>query len=92
MARDKPMTKVTSAEFQKQFGRYRETAQREAVMITSHGRESLVLVSAEEYRRLKALDLRRAVYAQELPEALGAALDKAAPPAWTDQFDSEMTQ
>lgn len=72
------MATVISAEFQKQFGRYRETAQREAVMITSHERESLVIVSAEEYHRPKALDVRRAVYAQDLPEGLGAALDKAA--------------
>ena len=86
------MATVTSAEFQKRFGLYRETAQREPVTITNHGRESLVLVSAEEYRRLMALDMRRAVYAQEFPEALGDALDKAEPPAWTQQFDDELTR
>ena len=52
------MVSVTSAEFQKGFGRYGEVAQREPVTITNHGRESLVLLSAEEYRRLKRLDRR----------------------------------
>ena len=47
---------VTSAEFQKNFGRYRETAIREAVTITNHGRASLVLLSVDEYRRLKKRD------------------------------------
>ena len=47
---------VTSAEFQKAFGRYCEEALREPVTITHHGRESLVLLSAGEYRRLKERD------------------------------------
>ena len=50
------MASITSADFQRGFGRWREVAQREPVVITSHGRESLVLLSAEEYRRLKRLD------------------------------------
>jgi prevent-host-death family protein len=40
------MASVTSADFQRGFGRYREVAQREPVVITSHGREILVLLSA----------------------------------------------
>ncbi len=61
------MVTVTAAELQKQFGRYRETAIKEPVSITHHGRESLVMLSAEEYKRLKALDTRQAFYADELP-------------------------
>lgn len=55
-------------------------------------RAPYVLVSAKEYRRLKALDRRQSVYAQEFPEALGEALDNAEPPAWTQQFDGELTR
>ena len=50
------MVKVTSAEMQKRFRQYSELAQREPVSITNHGRESLVLMSAAEFQRLKALD------------------------------------
>jgi prevent-host-death family protein len=84
------MISVTSAEFQKSFGRYREVAQREPVTITSHGRESLVLLSAEEYRRLKRLD-RRALYPWELDEQTLEALEKAEPPLEAAQFDHELT-
>ena len=56
------MTKVTSGEFQREFGRYRALAQREAVVITNHGRDDVVLLGAEDYARLrryeqKALDV-----------------------------------
>jgi prevent-host-death family protein len=84
------MVSVTSAEFQKSFGRYREVAQREPVTITNHGRESLVLLSAEEYRRLKQLD-RRALYPGELDEQALEALEKAESPPEAAQFDRELT-
>ena len=48
------MAKVTSAQLQKQFGTYSEIAQREPVTITNHGRDSLVLLSAAAYARLKS--------------------------------------
>ena len=70
------MVTVTSAEMQKQFGRYREIAQREPVSITNHGRESLVMISADEFKRLKALDTRQTYYAHELPDDIVAELDK----------------
>ncbi|MGR3179697.1 MAG: type II toxin-antitoxin system Phd/YefM family antitoxin [Candidatus Anammoxibacter sp.] len=47
------MITVTSAEFQKQFGQFRELAQHEPVTVTSHGRDSVVLLSATEYTKLK---------------------------------------
>lgn len=84
------MISVTSAKLQKSFGRYSEAAQREPVTVTSHGRESLVLLSAEEYRRLKRLD-RRALYPWELDEQALGALEKAEPLAEAAQFDHELT-
>ncbi|HLZ82917.1 MAG TPA: type II toxin-antitoxin system prevent-host-death family antitoxin [Caulobacteraceae bacterium] len=48
-----PRLSVTAAEFQKGFGRYREAALKEPVTITNHGRDSLVLMAGDEYRRLK---------------------------------------
>jgi len=57
------MVTVTAAELQRQFGRYRDLALKEPVSITHHGRETLVVLSADEYRRLKSLDDRQALYA-----------------------------
>ena len=49
---------VTSAEFQKGFGRFREAALKEPVTITNHGRDSLVLMAADEYKRLRRRERR----------------------------------
>lgn len=70
------MVSVTSAEIQRQFGRFREIAQREPVTITSLGRESLVMVSADEFKRLKALDAREAFFTDDLPDDIIAELEK----------------
>ena len=43
------MKTVTASEFQKNFGAFKEVAQREPVVITSNGRESVVLISAADY-------------------------------------------
>ena len=83
------MVAISSAEFQRKFGRYKEVAQREPVSITSYGRESLVMLSAAEYRRLKALDTRVAQYAWEIPEGEIEALAATEPPEETTAFDHE---
>jgi prevent-host-death family protein len=49
---------VTSAEFQRNIGTYQDIALIKPVTITKNGRERTVLISAEEYARLKRLDLR----------------------------------
>ncbi len=47
------MARVPASEFQREFGRLRGVAHREAVIVTSHGRDDVVLISAEEYQRLR---------------------------------------
>jgi prevent-host-death family protein len=85
------MIRVTAADLQKQFGRYRDLAIKEPVAVTHHGRESLVVLSAAEYRRLKALDdAPRAFHVWELPDDAVEALESAVPPDFAKQFDSEM--
>lgn len=76
---DMSETTVTSAELQRALGPYRDRALAEPVIITHHGRESLVLLSAAEFHRLKTLE-RRALHPSELsgaeveaPEAAGVA-------------------
>jgi prevent-host-death family protein len=84
------MRTVTAAELQKQFGLYREIARQEPVSVTHHGRESLVVLSAAEYQRLKSYDDRQALYAWELPDDAAKALETARPPEFTKQFDHEV--
>jgi len=84
------MVTVTSAQMQKQFGRFRDIAQREPVTITNHGRESLVMISADEFKRLKALDTRKAYYAHELPDDIVAELDKGYQGGTTPSLDHLM--
>ena len=46
------MTRVTATEFKSNLGAFSDAAMREPVIITSHQRDRLVLISADEYRRL----------------------------------------
>jgi prevent-host-death family protein len=55
------MREVPATEFTRNFGQYREIAQREPVAVTSHGRATGYFVSAvefEEMQRLKAFARR----------------------------------
>jgi prevent-host-death family protein len=83
------MVTITAAELQRQFGRYRDLAIREPVRVTHHGRDSLVVLSAEEYARLKALDTREALRPWELPADLAQALETVEIPPEAAQFDHE---
>jgi prevent-host-death family protein len=73
------MVRVTATEFAKNFGRYREEAQREPVAITSHGRTSGYFVSAYEYAelvRLRAFE-RRVHRIEDLPENVVQAISES---------------
>jgi PHD/YefM family antitoxin component YafN of YafNO toxin-antitoxin module len=50
------MVKVSSAEVQKNFGRYQDLALTEPVVVTRNGRERTVILSSQEYYRLKRRD------------------------------------
>jgi prevent-host-death family protein len=84
-----PNPSITSAEFQKNFGRYREVAIRQPLVITNHGRESLVLLSADEYRRLKKLD-REVLHVSELSDADIEAIRNGEIPEEFAAFDHEI--
>jgi PHD/YefM family antitoxin component YafN of YafNO toxin-antitoxin module len=73
------MIRVTATEFAKNFGRYREEAQREPVAITSHGRTSGYFVSPHEYAELERLRAyeRRVYRIEELPENIVQAISEA---------------
>ncbi|WP_438749790.1 type II toxin-antitoxin system Phd/YefM family antitoxin [Pararhizobium sp. O133] len=59
--------RISSAEFIKNYGSVSDKALTEAVTITRNGRERLVLLSADEYARLKRRD-RYVMLAEDLPE------------------------
>ena len=84
-----PNVRVTLAEFQRNFGRYREAAIREAVAITNHGRDRQVLLSAEEYCRLKQRD-REVLRVSELSDRDIEEVRTAEIPARTAAFDQEL--
>jgi prevent-host-death family protein len=73
------MVRVTASEFQRSFGKLSDQALKEAVAITKQGRDHLVLVSAEEYDRLKRRD-RKVGLAGELSDEWLSAVRKARVP------------
>lgn len=83
------VVKVSTAEFQRNIGRYQDLAQRRAVAVTRNGRESCVLISVEEYNRLKRRD-REVLGIEDFREADAEAVRKAQPSAASAAFDLEM--
>ncbi len=66
---------VTTAEFIRHFGRYHDEARRAPITLTKHGRESLVVLSAELFERLAGNEDPRRVYAAgEVPPDLADML------------------
>lgn len=66
------MVAVSATEFAKNFGLYKEKAQREPIAITSYNRTSGYFISAqeyEEYQRIRAAS-RRAYHISELPPTI----------------------
>ena len=83
------MVKVTAAEFHRNIGAYQDIALTKAVTITKNGRDRTVLISAEEYTRLKRRD-RRVIAAGELSERHVVALRAAKVPDQCADLDREL--
>jgi antitoxin Phd len=83
------MITMTSVEAQNRFGHLLDTAQRESVAITRHGRPAAFIVSAQEMDEL--LDARRSAAVADLEawraraEAGTSATQKAAAAELTEQ-------
>ena len=84
-----PATRVTASQFQQSFGALSDHARREPVVITKHGRDSLVVMAAEEWARLKRRD-RRVGLADELPEEWIEAVRGSEVPEEYAHLDAEM--
>lgn len=83
------MIKVSAAEFQRNIGRYQDMALRQPIAVTRNGRESTVLISTEEYLRLKRRD-REVLGLDDFNEADLAALERSRPPTEARAFDDEL--
>jgi PHD/YefM family antitoxin component YafN of YafNO toxin-antitoxin module len=81
--------RVTTAEFIKGYGALADKALTEPVTITKNGRDRLVLVSADEYERLRRRD-RRAFLSEELSEEDIALIAQAEVPAKYAHLDEEL--
>ncbi len=83
------MVSVPATTLVRKFGEYQDVALREPVSITSNGRERLVLLSADEYRRLKRRD-RQVLSRADFTEEDLAAIAASDAPAETSQFNHEV--
>jgi PHD/YefM family antitoxin component YafN of YafNO toxin-antitoxin module len=83
------MANVTATGFAKNFGRYREAAQREPIAITSHGRISGYFISPHEYAELERLRAyeRRVYRIEDLPDDVADAISAASVDAKHDHLN-----
>lgn len=81
--------KVSAAEFQRNIGRYQDLALRQPVAVTRNGRESCVLLSTEEYHRLKRRD-REVLGIEDFTGADAEAVRRARPSAESAAFNHEL--
>ena len=85
----KSPVKVSSADFQRNFGRYQDMAMTQPVVVMRNGRERTVTVSIEEYRRLKRRD-RQVLRLEDFTEEMIEAIEKAEPSPESEAFNHEL--
>ncbi|MBT9100521.1 type II toxin-antitoxin system Phd/YefM family antitoxin [Methylovulum psychrotolerans] len=83
------MVTISSAEFQRHFGRYQDVALTEPVAITRNGRERVVVLSVDEYQRLKRRD-RIVLSVDDFTEEDLQNIRKAEPPIESIAFNAEL--
>lgn len=83
------MVRVSAAEFQRNIGRYQDIALVQPVAVTRNGRERTVMISVEEYNRLKRRD-RQVLELTDFTDADIAALEQTRAPDSAKTFDDEL--
>jgi len=83
------MLKISSGDLQRKIGHIQDIALVEPVTITNNGRDRLVMMSIEEYRRLKQRD-REVLRVEDFTEADLEAIRKAEVPSGAAAFDHEL--
>ena len=82
------MRRVTATEFQKKIGLYQDLALSEPLTVTRNGRDKIVVLSAEEYGRLKRRN-REVLRVEDLSMEDLEAIAAAKPPAEAATYDRE---
>lgn len=83
------MVRVTAGEFGRKVGRYQDLALTQPVIVTHNGRDRTVMISVEEYKRLKRRH-RRVLGVEEFTEEQIEAIKRAAPPPEAAAYDHEL--
>lgn len=83
------MVRVSSAEFQRNIGRYQDMALVQPVAVTRNGRDRTVMISVEEYHRLKRRD-RQVLALQDFTDADIATLEQTRAAESSKEFDDEL--
>ncbi|NOU21171.1 MAG: type II toxin-antitoxin system Phd/YefM family antitoxin [Methyloglobulus sp.] len=82
------MITVSAAEFQRNIGRYQDVALTEPVAVTRNGRERIVILSVDEYQRLKKRD-RQVMALEDFTEFDLEAIRAAELPTEATAYDHE---
>ncbi len=82
------MPKVSSTDLSNKLGQYQDEALKRPLIITKNNRDRLVMMSIEEYRRLKQLD-RKALFVEELTDVDLEAINRAEIPVEHDHLNVE---
>lgn len=85
-----PMLKVPEAEAATNFSLYKQRARTQPVVVTDEGDPGIVMISVEEYERLKRRD-RQALRVEELTDEEVALIMAAEPPEEAKQYNHEVT-
>ena len=83
------MMRVSSTDFGKEVGRYQDAALTQPVVVTRNGRDRTVMISAEEYRRLKRRD-RRVAPVEDFTDEEIALIAKSETPPGYEHLDEEL--
>jgi len=83
------MRRVSSTDFQKKIGLYQDLALSEPLTVTRNGRDKIVILSAEEYGRLKRRD-REVLRVEDSSAEDLEAIAAAKPPVAAAEFDREV--
>ena len=85
------MIRVSSTEFGKEVGRYQDAALVQPIVITRNGRDRIVVISADEYRRLKRRD-REVLALEDFTEEEAEAIRRTEPSLDGDSFNHELNR
>jgi PHD/YefM family antitoxin component YafN of YafNO toxin-antitoxin module len=84
------MLSITAAEFHRNFGRYQDEVLRHSLSITRKGRDGLVVMSLDEYQRLKRRD-RAACRTEDLSDDELEAIANTEMDPRHNHLDAELT-